>query len=91
MEPVYTPVIAVAKTMFRLFAWQITVSGAEHIPAQGGAVLATNHVGYLDFTFVGYGALQRNSRLVRYWSLEGLGDRRSRIGPAPQKQKTRSH
>ena len=45
--------------------WNITTSGMEHIPTSGPAVLGTNHVGYLDFTFVGYAARDRK-RLVRF-------------------------
>ena len=56
MEIVYPPVIGVAKTMFRVLDLRIQVEGAEHIPATGGAVLASNHVSYLDFIFCGVGA-----------------------------------
>ncbi|MGH3441288.1 MAG: lysophospholipid acyltransferase family protein [Nitriliruptorales bacterium] len=45
--------------------WRVRVHGAEHIPASGPAVLASNHVGYLDFVFVGFGARERG-RLVRF-------------------------
>jgi 1-acyl-sn-glycerol-3-phosphate acyltransferase len=65
MEPVYRPVIGLALTVFRMMGWQIHVRGSEHIPATGSAVLAANHVGYLDFTFIGYGARERG-RLVRF-------------------------
>lgn len=41
------------------------VSGAHRIPAEGGAVLAANHIGFLDFVFVGAAAKQRG-RLVRF-------------------------
>src|SRR5690349_6164514 len=65
MEIVYPPVIGVAKTMFRVLDLRIQVEGAEHIPATGGAVLASNHVSYLDFIFCGLGA-QPAKRLVRF-------------------------
>lgn len=65
METVYPPVIGLALTIFKLMGWEITTSGTEHIPASGPAVLATNHVGYLDFVFVGYAA-RRRKRLVRF-------------------------
>src|SRR3954470_11969535 len=54
MELVYPPVIALARTMFRALDLKIQVEGAEHIPATGGAVLASNHVSYLDFIFCGF-------------------------------------
>jgi len=37
---------------FRAFDVRIEVRGAENIPASGGAVLASNHISYLDFAFV---------------------------------------
>ncbi|MFN2390217.1 MAG: lysophospholipid acyltransferase family protein [Actinomycetota bacterium] len=45
--------------------WDVRTSGEDHIPAQGGAVIATNHIGYLDFVFVGVAARKRG-RLVRF-------------------------
>jgi len=65
MEPVYRPVIGLALTIFKVMKWSTTVTGTEHIPLRGPAVIATNHVGYLDFVFVGYAARERK-RLVRF-------------------------
>ncbi|TDC59785.1 1-acyl-sn-glycerol-3-phosphate acyltransferase [Micromonospora sp. KC207] len=64
-ELVYPPVIAVAKTMFRVLDLRLTVEGSHHVPRTGGAVLASNHVSYLDFIFCGYGA-HESGRLVRF-------------------------
>src|SRR4051812_13439351 len=61
----YPPVIAACKVMFRVLDMRITVEGAENIPATGGAVLASNHVSYLDFIFCGLGA-RPAKRLVRF-------------------------
>jgi 1-acyl-sn-glycerol-3-phosphate acyltransferase len=58
-------VIAAAKLMFRVLDLRITIEGAHHIPATGGAVLASNHVSYLDFIFAGYGA-RPSGRLTRF-------------------------
>ena len=65
MEPVYRPVIGFALTLFKVRKWPVTVTGSDNIPLQGPAVIATNHVGYLDFVFVGYAARERK-RLVRF-------------------------
>ncbi len=73
MEPVYTPVIGVALLLFRAMGWKITVTGAEHIPATGPGVVATNHVGYLDFTFVGY-AVRERGRLLRFLAKREIFD-----------------
>ncbi len=37
---------------FRALGVDLRVQGAERIPAQGPVVLASNHIGYLDFAFV---------------------------------------
>lgn len=64
-DRVYPPVIAAAKLMFKVLDLQITVEGAHHVPRTGGAVLASNHVSYLDFIFAGYGA-RPSGRLTRF-------------------------
>ncbi|GGS17539.1 MULTISPECIES: lysophospholipid acyltransferase family protein [Actinokineospora] len=64
-ELVYPPVVLAAKTAFRLLDLRLDVRGAEHIPTSGGAVIACNHVSYLDFLFCGLGA-QPARRLVRF-------------------------
>ena len=64
-ELVYPPVIAAAKTMFRVLDLRLTIEGSHHVPRTGGAVMASNHVSYLDFIFCGYGA-QESGRLVRF-------------------------
>lgn len=65
VEPVYRPVIAFALSLMNVMRWNVHTSGAEHIPLSGPAVIATNHVGYLDFVFVGAAARERK-RLVRF-------------------------
>lgn len=74
-ELVYPPVILAAKTMFRVLDNRIRVEGAEHIPATGGAVIACNHVSYLDFIFCGLGA-QPAKRLVRFMAKKEIFDNR---------------
>jgi 1-acyl-sn-glycerol-3-phosphate acyltransferase len=64
-ELVYPPVITAAKTMFRVLDLRLNVQGSHHVPRTGGAVLASNHVSYLDFIFCGYGA-HESRRLVRF-------------------------
>ncbi|MGH2736507.1 MAG: lysophospholipid acyltransferase family protein [Actinomycetota bacterium] len=75
MEPVYRPVIGFALSLIRVMDWNVIVRGTEHVPAAGGAVIATNHVGYLDFVFVGYAALERG-RLVRFLAKKEVFDHR---------------
>jgi 1-acyl-sn-glycerol-3-phosphate acyltransferase len=65
MEPVYRPVIGFALGLMKSLKWEVRATGTEHIPLDGPAVIATNHVGYLDFVFVGAAARERK-RLVRF-------------------------
>ena len=64
-DRVYPPVIAAAKLMFKVLDMRITVEGAHNVPRTGAAVLASNHVSYLDFIFAGYGA-RPSGRLTRF-------------------------
>ena len=73
MELVYRPVIATVLSVYRVMGWKIDVTGEEHIPASGGGVIASNHIGYLDFTFLGYAALPRK-RLIRFMAKKEVFD-----------------
>jgi len=68
---VYPPVIALAKGMFRGLGLTIVIEGAENIPRSGPAVLVSNHIGYLDFTFCGLAA-QPSRRLVRFMAKDAV-------------------
>src|SRR3954468_15961144 len=61
----YRAVIRLALIVFRLLRFRFDVRGAEHVPTSGGAVICSNHVSYLDFTFLGLAALPQH-RLVRF-------------------------
>jgi 1-acyl-sn-glycerol-3-phosphate acyltransferase len=61
----YRFVIRLALVVFRLLRFRFDVRGAEHVPATGGAVICSNHVSYLDFTFLGLAVLPQH-RLVRF-------------------------
>lgn len=65
-NPVYAAVIGACITSFSLLRWDVRVQGVEHIPASGGGVVATNHVGYLDFVFSGYGVREQGKRRLRF-------------------------
>ncbi|MCV7029435.1 lysophospholipid acyltransferase family protein [Mycobacterium sherrisii] len=81
MEPVYGTVIFLARTIWRLQGLKITVSGVEHLPATGGAVIAINHTGYLDFTFAGLPAYQQGlGRKVRFMAKQEVFDSKT-TGP----------
>jgi 1-acyl-sn-glycerol-3-phosphate acyltransferase len=61
----YRAVIRLALIVFRLLGFRFDVRGGEHVPARGGAIICSNHVSYLDFTFLGLAALPQR-RLVRF-------------------------
>lgn len=68
---VYPPVILFARGLFASLGLKFTVQGAHHVPRVGGAVLASNHVSYLDFAFVGFGT-REVGRLVRFMAKESV-------------------
>ena len=61
----YRNVIRGFRVIFRLLGLRFVVRGIENIPTSGPALLASNHLSYLDFTFVGLAASRRR-RLVRF-------------------------
>ncbi|MET9339995.1 lysophospholipid acyltransferase family protein [Nonomuraea sp. NPDC003804] len=70
-EIVYPPVIATARTLFRIMDYRFHMEGTEHIPRTGGAVLVSNHISYLDFIFAGFAALPAK-RLVRFMAKDDV-------------------
>jgi 1-acyl-sn-glycerol-3-phosphate acyltransferase len=65
LDITYPPVIALAKTWMRVEGMKFQMTGVENIPKKGGAVIASNHIGYVDFVFNGLPAANRR-RLVRF-------------------------
>ena len=62
---VYPPVILLVKGFWKYLGLRFNFQGQEHIPHKGGAILAINHVGYLDFAIAGTAALP-TKRYVRF-------------------------
>lgn len=65
MDLVYPPVIAGLRSAFAALGLRFRVEGAAHIPPSGPVVLASNHVSFLDFAFVGLAA-RHSRRYVRF-------------------------
>src|SRR3954467_12924719 len=61
----YRFVERLALIVFALFGFRFDVRGAEHVPTHGGAIICSNHVSFLDFTFLGLAALPQH-RMVRF-------------------------
>jgi 1-acyl-sn-glycerol-3-phosphate acyltransferase len=64
-EIVYPPVVVFLKTFWRYLGLRFDFKGVENIPRDGGAILAMNHVAYLDFALIGTAALPVK-RYVRF-------------------------
>jgi 1-acyl-sn-glycerol-3-phosphate acyltransferase len=74
----YRVVIRVVLTFFRVLGFRFDMRGVDNLPPAGGAVLASNHVSYFDFMFVGLTGHRRGKRLVRFMAKEAVF--RHRIG-----------
>ena len=72
-EIVYPPVIVALKTFWKYLGLQFSFEGDAHIPRKGGAILAMNHIGYLDFALIGTAALPAG-RLVRFMAKKEIFD-----------------
>jgi 1-acyl-sn-glycerol-3-phosphate acyltransferase len=71
----YPATIVTAKALFKVLGMRFQTSGTEHIPRTGGAILAANHISYVDFIFDGLAA-QPSDRLVRFMAKKEAFDHR---------------
>lgn len=65
MDVIYRPLAEVIKTSVRLMGWRVLVHNEEVVPLAGPAVVACNHVSYLDPVMLGL-ATERRGRLPRF-------------------------
>lgn len=72
-ELVYPPVIKTAKLFWRYLGIKFTILGEENIPHVGGAVIAINHIGYLDFALAGTAYLPAK-RYIRFMAKREIFD-----------------
>ena len=73
MDPVYRTVIGIARTVFAFEGLKFSVKGEQNIPASGGAVIAINHTGYMDFTYAGLPA-RTPKRYIRFMAKKEVFD-----------------
>ncbi|WP_210439338.1 lysophospholipid acyltransferase family protein [Nocardioides xinjiangensis] len=69
----YPAIIVTAKAAFRALGQRIHLSGTEHVPREGGVLLACNHVSYVDFIYGGLAA-NPSGRLVRFMAKREVFD-----------------
>ena len=71
----YPPIIVTAKAAFKALGLRFQMTGTENIPTSGPALLAVNHVSYVDFVLGGFAA-QPSRRLVRFMAKREIFDHR---------------
>lgn len=64
-EPWYDVTVGLGSALFRVIDLRLEVEGVEHLPASGPAVVAANHIGYLDFMTIA-AAGRRRGRNLRF-------------------------
>ena len=75
----YPPIIVTAKAAFKALGQRIELIGTDHVPREGGVLLAYNHIGYVDFVYGGLAA-NPSGRLVRFMAKRELFDH-TYVGP----------
>jgi 1-acyl-sn-glycerol-3-phosphate acyltransferase len=71
----YTFTAGLFRTGWRVLGLDVRPRGHEHIPGEGPVILASNHVGYLDFCFVAL-APPRGRRQVRFLARHDIFEKR---------------
>ncbi len=87
-EPVYATTVGLGHALLRGLDLTVRGSGAGHLPATGPVVLASNHVSFPDFVFVGRALLPARRRvrfLCRHdiWSNRAVGRAMDVMGHVP--------
>ena len=72
VEKFYQGLVGFARRLMRAANIEVTVIGAENIPAESGAMLAGNHTGYADFILLGTGPYLHGERLVRFMAKKSV-------------------
>ena len=68
---IYRLTAAGLRVVIAVLGLRIDIRGAHNVPARGGAVLAANHIGYLDFALLGLVGRERR-RWVRFLAKSGV-------------------
>jgi 1-acyl-sn-glycerol-3-phosphate acyltransferase len=74
-EPIYSTAITVGRLLFAGLRLKPIVTGPEHLPGTGGAVLAITHFGYMDFALTEWMVWHHNRRHIRFLAKKGAFDK----------------
>lgn len=58
----------------RVFGWRVRTRGLDHVPREGGAVIAWNHHGHVDFVMTAWDIYRQLGRPVRFLAMRELWD-----------------
>lgn len=84
----YRATVGLGRVLFRTIGLELHVEGAEHLPRTGPAVIAANHIGYLDFMTIAAAGRERG-RFVRFltrhdvWNARVAGRAMTGMGHVP--------
>lgn len=74
-EPVYTAAIAAGRGLFAFWRLKRRIVGADHLPDDGGAVIAMTHFGYLEFALIEWATWLHNRRRIRFMAKKSVFDK----------------
>ncbi|MFB2557076.1 lysophospholipid acyltransferase family protein [Herbiconiux liangxiaofengii] len=74
-EPVYATAIVLGRTLFASWRLRRHATGLENLPAEGGAVIAMTHFGYLEFALVEWQTWLHNRRRIRFMATKRAFDK----------------
>ncbi|MGK9148403.1 1-acyl-sn-glycerol-3-phosphate acyltransferase [Plantibacter flavus] len=74
IEPVYDTAVALGRGLFGFWRLRRHTTGIEHLPDDGGAVIAMTHFGYLEFALVEWATVLHNRRRIRFMAKQGAFD-----------------
>ncbi len=69
----YRATVGLGRVLFRALDLELHVEGAEHLPRTGPAVVAANHIGYLDFMTIAAAGRERD-RFLRFLTRHDVWD-----------------
>lgn len=73
-DRVYRWIVALGTGYLRVMDVRRTVRGAEHVPAEGGVVLAISHFSYLDFVLSEWAVWGHRKRYARFLATKAAFD-----------------